>query len=124
MNGLYLPEGALGVSVQVSGVSQFAHSLEAGKLGSQEAGDDEALEPSSIQAFQPSSYFTETHLFAKPDTQLRPEAIWPKLSGRDFAFFNWWWSNGLRYDCLLILFVNAVKTRGRAGVGLTSDVGK
>jgi hypothetical protein len=42
------------------GVRQFAHGLEAGKLGSQEAGSDEAFEPSSIQAFQPSGYFTDT----------------------------------------------------------------
>jgi hypothetical protein len=43
-----------------SGVRQFAHRLEAGKLGSQEAESDEASVPSSIQAFQPSSYFTDT----------------------------------------------------------------
>jgi hypothetical protein len=36
--------------------------LEAGRLGSQEAGSDEASEFSSIQAFQPSSDFTETYL--------------------------------------------------------------
>jgi hypothetical protein len=34
--------------------------LEACRLGSQEAGIDEASEPSSIQAFQPSSYFLLT----------------------------------------------------------------
>ena len=59
-----------------------------------------------------------------PETYLRPEAIRPKLSGRHFAFFNCGWSDGLRYDCLLGLLENAVKTRGRAGVGLASDVGK
>jgi hypothetical protein len=34
--------------------------LEAGKLGSQKAGCAEAPELSSIQAFQPSSYFADT----------------------------------------------------------------
>jgi hypothetical protein len=41
--------------VSTKGVRQFAYSLEAGRLGSQEAGRDEAYEHSSIQAFQPSS---------------------------------------------------------------------
>jgi hypothetical protein len=49
-----------GFSVQVSGNLLIAHSLEAGRLGSQDAGSDEASEPSSIQAFQPSSYFPDT----------------------------------------------------------------
>jgi hypothetical protein len=44
----------------MSGFRQFAHGLEAGRLGSQEADGDEAFAPSSIQAFQPSSYFTDT----------------------------------------------------------------
>jgi hypothetical protein len=48
------------LTTTVSGVRQLAHSLEAGRLGSQEAGSDEVFEPSSIQAFQPSSYFTDT----------------------------------------------------------------
>jgi hypothetical protein len=55
----------------VSGVRQLAHSLEAGRLGSQEAGSDEVFEPSSIQAFQPSSYFTDTrHLKPNKKTSL------------------------------------------------------
>jgi hypothetical protein len=98
----------------VSGVNQFAHSLEAGKLGSQDAGNDEVFEPSSIQAFQPSSHFTETYT--------GPEAL--NLSGGSFVFFNYGWSDGLRYDCLLGLLENAVKTGGRAGARLASDVGK
>jgi hypothetical protein len=51
-----------GFSVQVSGNSFIAHRLEARKLGSQNARSDEAFEPSSIQAFQPSSYFPDTRL--------------------------------------------------------------
>jgi hypothetical protein len=36
------------------------NSLIAWRLGSQEAGSDEASELSGIQAFQPSSYFADT----------------------------------------------------------------
>jgi hypothetical protein len=57
---------SFGYQYQVSGVRQFAHrskliahGLEAGRLGSQKADSDEVFELSSIQAFQPSSYFTE-----------------------------------------------------------------
>jgi hypothetical protein len=49
----------------VSVVWQLAHSLEAGRPGSQEAASDEVFEPSSIQAFQLSSYFTDTRYLKK-----------------------------------------------------------
>jgi hypothetical protein len=63
---LFKSHRVYGFRFQCSGVRQFAHSLEAGRLRSQEAGSGEAFEPSSIPAFKPSSYFTDTrHLKPK-----------------------------------------------------------
>jgi hypothetical protein len=59
VQGLEILSGK-GFGSLVSGVRQFAYSLKAVRLGSQEARRDEASEHSSIQAFQPSIHFTDT----------------------------------------------------------------
>jgi hypothetical protein len=44
--------------------------LEAGRLGSQKAGSDEASELSSIQPFQPSSCFADTRNLTPETTEI------------------------------------------------------